>query len=876
MNKLLPFSICLLLAIACQAEIITVDDEGLADFNNIQAAINYSSDDDVIIVFPGIYTGDGNRDIDFLGKAIIVCSVAPDDPYIVAATIIDCDGSASEPHRGFYFHNGEDTNSVLDGLTITNGYANYGGGIYAENDSGPTISNCTVSGSSAIWEGGGVYGCTGPVSSCTITGNWVGDRGGGLAFCTGPITNCTISNNTARRDTGGLTFCDGPIINCTISSNRAEQEDTGGLGACGDIINCVITGNSAGQDAGAIGGCYGSIINCIISGNSAGECGGALRHCYGPVTNCTITGNFAGWRGGAMYGCDGVISNCIISDNRSGDSSVLSRSSVPLYSCVQGGSYGAGCIDSDPCFVVPGYWDNNGTPNDIGDDFWVDGDYHLRPDSPCIDAGNYYYFMRLPCSDCNGGIRLAGGQIDMGCYEFNSPPDGDGDWLADSCEPTYAHDPDRDDDGILDGLELLRGTEPNVFDPLGQWNVPADANTIQQALFFSRSGETIVLSEGTYYENIHIGGRNIILTGIEPNDPGVVAATVVNGDTDANSQTASGRVVTFLGSEDANCQLLGLTITGGYDSASGGGIAAGRPFYSYAVGPPVCIIDCTIIGNSGRSGGGLYNCGGLIKRCRITSNSSQRTGGGLYDCDARITNCIITGNSAGGSGGGLGFCGREITNCTIGDNSAVEGGGGLKSCDGPISNCIIWDNGAPALSNCPAPTYSCVQGGSSGLGCISSDPCFVQPGYWDGDIWLDGDYHLKSQGWYWHTGRKVWTWDEDVTSRCIDAGNPGSPLGEELLTIPEDPPNDFGQNLRINMGAYGGTAEASMPPYDWALLPDLTNDGVVDGRDFAHQAKDWLISGTEQPGDLNRDSIVDINDLALFVDDWVKTTSWHE
>ena len=43
-----------------------------------------------------------------------------------------------------------------------------------------------------------------------------------------------------------------------------------------------------------------------------------------------------------------------------------------------------------------------------------------------------------------------------------------------------------------------------------------------------------------------------------------------------------------------------------------------------------------------------------------------------------------------------------------------------------------------------------------------------------------------------------------------------------------------GTNLRINMEAYGGTAEASMPPYDWALLSDITNDGTVDFVDFAH------------------------------------------
>jgi len=137
-----------------------------------------------------------------------------------------------------------------------------------------------------------------------------------------------------------------------------------------------------------------------------------------------------------------------------------------------------------------------------------------------------------------------------------------------------------------------------------------------------------------------------------------------------------------------------------------------------------------------------------------------------------------------------------------------------------------------------------------------------------------GDYHLKSHGWRWDKGRQVWTWD-DVTSRCIDAGNPGSPLGDELLTIPSDPTNEYGENIRINMGAYGGTAQASMLPYDWALLADLTNDGIVNLIDFAAQADDWMESDTTQFGDLDRDGTVSFTDLLLTAQDWLKQTTWH-
>jgi len=78
------------------------------------------------------------------------------------------------------------------------------------------------------------------------------------------------------------------------------------------------------------------------------------------------------------------------------------------------------------------------------------------------------------------------------------------------------------------------------------------------------------------------------------------------------------------------------------------------------------------------------------------------------------------------------------------------------------------------------------------------------------------------------------------------------------------------------MGAYGGTAEASMPPHDWAHLADVTNDGLVDFCDYAAQATDWLNPGVSQPGDLNRDSLIDISDLTLLAEDWLKTNIWHQ
>ena len=124
-----------------------------------------------------------------------------------------------------------------------------------------------------------------------------------------------------------------------------------------------------------------------------------------------------------------------------------------------------------------------------------------------------------------------------------------------------------------------------------------------------------------------------------------------------------------------------------------------------------------------------------------------------------------------------------------------------------LTNCILWGNTPEEIyvsSGMPVVTYSDVQGGFSGIGNIDTDPCFADP--------CSGDYHLKSEGWRWDVSENEWVWD-NVTSRCIDAGNPGTPLGNEPTTLSVDPLNRFGQNLRINMGAFGGTDQASMPPY---------------------------------------------------------------
>jgi hypothetical protein len=239
------------LAAVCHAEIITVDDDGPADFNNIQAAIDDSNDGDVLIVQPGTYSGSGNLNIDFKGKTITVRSEKGPQ-----ACVIDCEGTG----RGFNFHSAESSSSILEGFTITNGFhSRLGGAIYCDYSS-PTITNCIFRENTSGWKGGAIMsaGSKPKIINCLFQNN-VAQWGGGLHTSAvygsnqGPImSNCTFVDNFANnRFGGGGVYCDSTgkttLTNCIVWGNTYQ----GGGGYIAQvklpnavIIYCCIEGSS--------------------------------------------------------------------------------------------------------------------------------------------------------------------------------------------------------------------------------------------------------------------------------------------------------------------------------------------------------------------------------------------------------------------------------------------------------------------------------------------------------------------------------------------------------------------------------------------------------------------------------------------------------
>jgi len=290
-------------------------------------------------------------------------------------------------------------------------------------------------------------------------------------------------------------------------------------------------------------------------------------------------------------------------------------------------------------------------------------------------------------------------------------------------------------------------------------------------------------------------------------------------------------------------------------------------------GGDVFLEDCTFHNNCASSGGAVFAQQLIVEGCDFCSNTCENSGGAIWSGAESITNstfmgnralyggamrfngqdvilkgCVLSGNEASGSGGAVHFGGLAVLtldSCTLDGNRAAHGNAIRSSGDVVIKNSVVWDANAffGYDPNTFSISYSNLHDAIEGLGNISVEPAFALPGYWDpndtptdssDDIWIEGDYHLQSQAGRWDPNSESWVLD-DVTSPCIDAGDPNDPVGDEPL------PNGD----RVNMGAYGGTAEASISYFEGAAddiitTGDISSYGKVDWADFGILASYWI------------------------------------
>jgi hypothetical protein len=680
-------------------------------------------------------------------------------------------------------------------------------------------------------------------SYCTITGARKG---------IGPVGTDYALDDLA----GGALFCyssNPTLSNCVLANNIG---DYGGAILCYDsdmtISNTLIANNGCMGGSPQAGGIY-----CTGSSNLE-------------ISNCTIVNNSpGGLYSEATF--DAQVSSTIVWGNR--DYQVLALGAVAAlsYCDVQGGYDGEGNIASDPAFLSPtsGYgpdydgavakWtlkSNSACIN--GGGFAVDGEADLagNPRVGCdiVDIGAYESPLEAAWMTLTPAGRLDAGFAKVG--------------VAQSVTLDVANTGTRDLTISRVDVNDAGGVFALVGQVAGQVVKPGDSAQIE--ISFTPTAEKVF--DGTVHvfsTADNAADRQLSIRGT--GTAGTVVSGSVSGTwTKAKSPYTVTGDISIARSKSLTIEP-GVTVrfagpfsfTVGYratlkaagtetdpilftptDTADGW---RGIRFINTGADDVLryCTVEYALKGYSGTNdwmnwvGGGIICCEGTdgtstpssptIDHCRI-ANCSSAYGGAIFCIDeskATISNCLIVDNAAG-MGGGIYldyYCEPSITNNVIACNNATYGGGIYNTWAYPaivnntivnnygaamyldatyyyyftthntsVVNNIVWGNEIYMSDSADSDEYDVryndIQAGWDGLGNIDVDPLFADS--------AGRDYHLKSEAGRWDPKTGTWVTD-GVTSPCIDAGNPASAYADEPA------PNGD----RIDMGAFGGTAQAS-------------------------------------------------------------------
>ncbi|NOZ48986.1 MAG: hypothetical protein GXP37_02920 [Chloroflexi bacterium] len=615
---------------------------------------------------------------------------------------------------------------IDDGSTLRMWYTNMDEGVIklAESTNGidwtPVAENPALTpGASGRWGGpvvvfgGGSEGST--LDGFTITGGR-GETAGGV-----------------KADVGDVT-----IRNCVIRDNFADGTpwSTGGGGVAGGDItirDSFIINNNVRQGAGGVRS-FGSqltMVNTLVADNH----GDAAIHANGSVSlmNVTIARN----DGGVLFNPPGQalldITNSIIWQNQWSITQDPPAPRVVTYSIVEGGWSGEGNLDTDPQFMDP---DN--------------GDYHLAPWSPAIDAGTA---TGAPDHDLDGVPRPHAHNAlpDMGAYEYQGAP--------------LANEGDR--------YVALSGTNdgPNLcLDPA------SPCATIGHAVQMAQNGETVWVTPGVFTENLEISAKDITIHGGYKMSDTLPALggqqTVVNG-------SHSGR--TFYIHDGSNVRLEAMRIINGVapeEACWGGGVnvSNARVTIRHAY-----VTNNAALCSSGQSGGGAgagLNAVSdegpatlLVEDSFILDNQVGDHGSALGTDGVTVvfTNVVVSGNTQNVLA--IHNTDFRMVNSTVAEND--QDGNSILDFDSDanisVLNSILWHSGGVGCGqgggNCDI-RYTLVEGGWSGEGNLDADPLLIEP--------ATEDFRL-------HGG-----------SPAINAGTPNGAPATDILGNPRDTTPDMG------------------------------------------------------------------------------------
>ena len=786
--------------------------------------------------------------------------------------------------------------ATLSGFTLTNGATRTtgdwereqcGGGVWCESFAA-VVSNCTLSGNSAIsvyggYGGGGAYG--GTLNNCVFTGNSA-SYGGGANY--GTLNNCTLSGNSAEYGGGGASWC--TLNNCTLSGNSAYR--SGGGAYYGTLNNCVFTGNSANYGGGA--NC-GTLNNCTLTGNSAERGGGAFG---GTLNNCTLTGNSAADSGGGVRGDYSdwfapfiTLNNCIVYFNTapSGPNYYSSYAALNYCCTTPLPTYGVGNISLDPQLLDASHVGADSPCHGAGSATYATGtdiDAEAWANPPSIGCDEYYpgpatgalrvtvvaMFTNVPTGYTVDLAGLIEGHVSLSAWDF-----GDGSTLTNRPYTSHAWAATGDYAVVLHAC--------NESNP-GGVSATATVHVVAQPIYYVAAANATPAPPYTSWATAATNIQDAVdAADVASVPPGSVLVLVSNGVYATGGRAVAGTMTNRVAVDKP---LILRSVSGPQVTVIQGYQVPGTTNGDGA-------IRCVYLANGASMSGFTLTKGATRGSWTAALEDDQMSGGGLW-CESTtevISNCVVVGNSAGREGGGV--SGGTLSYCTIATNSSIYGGGAcgyVRPCT--LNDCTLrgnsgWVGGGAAestLNNCALTGNSAIGDvygyGGGAANCTLGNCTLIAnyASYSGGGALSEGvgapGGTLNNCILYFNTAADSANYNQDsgVLSYCCTTPMPTSGIGNitnaplfvdyangNLRLQSNSPcinagnnafvssPTDLDGNPRIvsgavDIGAYEFQSPGSVISYAWLQGYGLPTDGSADFADADHDGmnnwQEWI------------------------------------